>query len=138
MRTWHDKEIQSHNQYEELSEVLYTFTRSKLYGYLLNVEPSNLVFLKTYNSEFHDIAVILNDQNSRPLEMEENINSIVITHSAKLRPEDVRKTPRKKRPNVIRKSPYGPICNAMRRICSRTSLGRTQNVNLTIIHKMTF
>ena len=34
------------------SEVLYIFTSSKSYAYLLNVEISNIVFLKTYNTEF--------------------------------------------------------------------------------------
>ena len=37
-----------------MSEVLYTFTPSKSYAYLLNVKPSNLVFLKTYNTELVD------------------------------------------------------------------------------------
>ena len=41
------------NQYQQKSEVLYTFTPNKSYAYLLNVEPSNLVFLKTYNTEFN-------------------------------------------------------------------------------------
>ena len=31
-------------QYQQKSEVLYTFTPNKSYAYLLNVEPSNLVF----------------------------------------------------------------------------------------------
>ena len=35
------------NQYQQKSEVLYTFTPNKSYVYLLNVEPNNLVFLKT-------------------------------------------------------------------------------------------
>ena len=38
------------NQYQEKSEVLHTFTPNKSYVYLLNVEPSNLVFLKAYNT----------------------------------------------------------------------------------------
>ena len=33
------------NQYQHKSEVL-----NKSYAYLLNVEPSNLVFLKTFNT----------------------------------------------------------------------------------------
>ena len=37
---------------------------------MLNVEPSNLVFLKTCNTEFNDITVTFTDQNSRPLEIE--------------------------------------------------------------------
>ena len=35
------------NQYQQKSEVLYISTPNKFYAYLLNVEPSNLVFLKT-------------------------------------------------------------------------------------------
>ena len=42
----------------------------------------------------------------------------------------------KKRPDVLRTSPYGPICNTKGSICSGTSSGCTQDVNLTIIHKM--
>ena len=34
------------NQYQQKSEVLYTFTPNKPYAYLLNFEPRNLVFLK--------------------------------------------------------------------------------------------
>ena len=36
---------------------------NKSYSYLLNVEPSNLVFLKTYNSEFDEIIITFTDQN---------------------------------------------------------------------------
>ena len=42
------------NQYQQVFEVLYTFTSNKIYAYLLNVEPSNLVFLRTYNTEFDE------------------------------------------------------------------------------------
>ena len=37
------------NQYQQKSEVLYTFAPNKSYAYFLNIEPSNLVFLKIYN-----------------------------------------------------------------------------------------
>ena len=33
------------NQYQQKSKVLHTFMPNKSYGYLLNVEPNNLVFL---------------------------------------------------------------------------------------------
>ena len=39
------------NQYQQKSEVFYTFTLNKSYAYLLNVKSSSLVFLKTYNTE---------------------------------------------------------------------------------------
>ena len=54
----------------QLSEVLHTFITNKSSAYMLNVEPSNLVFLKTCNTEFNDITVTFTDQNSRPLEIE--------------------------------------------------------------------
>ena len=58
------------NQYQQTSEVLYTFTLNKTYAYLLNVEPSNLVFLKTYNTEFYEIIITYADQDSRPLKID--------------------------------------------------------------------
>ena len=54
------------NQYQQKSQVLYTFTPSKSYAYLLNVKSSNLVFLKTHNTEFEDFMITFNDQNGRP------------------------------------------------------------------------
>ena len=62
------------NQYQQNSEVLYIFTPNKSYAYLLNVEPSNLVFLKTYNTEFDEIIITFTGQNSRMLEIEDKVN----------------------------------------------------------------
>ena len=56
------------------SEVLYAFTRNKSYAYLLNVEPNNIVFLKTHNTEFDTITITSTDQNGRPLEVEDKVN----------------------------------------------------------------
>lgn len=44
------------NQNQQKSEVLHTFTLNKSYGYLLNAELSNLVFFKTFNTEFDGIS----------------------------------------------------------------------------------
>ena len=65
------------NQYQQKSEVLYTFTPNKFCAYLLNVEPSNLVFLRTYNTEFDEI-ITYTDQNGRPLEIEDKVNLILL------------------------------------------------------------
>ena len=62
------------NQYQQKSEILYTFIPNKSYAYLLNVELSNLVFLKTYNTELDEIIITFTDQNCRPLEIEEKFN----------------------------------------------------------------
>ena len=62
------------NQNQQMSEVLDTFTPNKPYAYLLNVERSNLAFLKTYNTEFDEIIITFTDQNDRPLEIKEKFN----------------------------------------------------------------
>ena len=67
------------NQYQEKSEVLYTFTPNKSYVFLLNVEPNNFVFLKTYNTEFDEIIITFTDQNDRPSEIEEIENKGYLT-----------------------------------------------------------
>ena len=48
------------NEYQQKSKVLYTFMLNKPFAYLQNVEPSNLVFLKTYNTEFGAIIITVN------------------------------------------------------------------------------
>ena len=62
------------NQYQQKSEILYTFIPNKLCAYLLYVEPSNLVSLKTYNTAFDEIIITFTDQNGRPLEIEDNVD----------------------------------------------------------------
>ena len=62
------------NEYQQNSGVLYTFTPNKSYAYLSNVEPSNLLFLKTYNTVFDKILIKFMDQNGRPLEIEDKIS----------------------------------------------------------------
>ena len=47
--------------------------QNKFYAYLLNVEPSNLVFLKTFNIEFDEIILTFTDQNGRTLEIEHKV-----------------------------------------------------------------
>ena len=41
---------------------------------MLNVEPSNIVFLETYNTEFDEIIITFTDQNGRPLEIEDKVS----------------------------------------------------------------
>ena len=47
---------------------------NKSYVYLLNIEPSNLVFLKFKNTEFDEIIKKPRDQNSKPLEIENKVD----------------------------------------------------------------
>ena len=70
------------NQYKPTSEVLYTFMPNKSHTYLLNIEPSNLVFLKTYNIEFDEIIITFTDENVRPSEI---VNLTLLINKQKLR-----------------------------------------------------
>ena len=56
---------------------------NKSYGYLLNVEPNNLMFLKTYNTEF-DKIISFTDQNGRSLEIEDKVNLTLFINKQKL------------------------------------------------------
>ena len=66
------------NDYQQDSRVLYTFVPNKPFGSLLEISPTNNIFLKTSNSKFQDIRVWFTDQNSQPLEIEDGINLTVV------------------------------------------------------------
>ena len=53
--------------HQQDSKVLYTFVTNKYEAYLLNIEPGNLVFLKTCNAEFDEVIITFTNQDSRPL-----------------------------------------------------------------------
>ena len=55
----------------------------KNYAYLLNVEPSHLMFLKTYINEIDDIIITNTDQNGRPLKIEDKVNLILLNDKKK-------------------------------------------------------
>ena len=47
---------------------------------MLNAKPNNLVFLKTFNTEFDEVNTIFTDENGIPLEVEDKINlTLLIT-----------------------------------------------------------
>ena len=56
---------------------------NKSFVYQLNDEPSNLVFLKTYNIEFNKIIVTFTDQNRTPLVTEDKVNLTLLTNIQK-------------------------------------------------------
>ena len=66
------------NDYQQDSRILYTFVPNKSFGILLEISPTNHIFLKTFNSEFQEISIWFVDQNSKPLEVEEKINLTLI------------------------------------------------------------
>ena len=60
------------NDYQQDSGALYTFVTNEPFGQLLEVSPSNLIFLKTFNSGFQATEVWFTGKNSQPLEIEDN------------------------------------------------------------------
>ena len=52
---------------------LYTLAPNKPFGSLLEISPTNHIFLKKLNSEFQTTDVRLTDQSSKPLEFEDTI-----------------------------------------------------------------
>ena len=66
------------NDYRQDSRVWYTFVPNKLFGSLLEISPTNHMFLNTFNSEYDEIIVWFKDQNSKPLEIEDRINLTMV------------------------------------------------------------
>ena len=62
------------NDYQQDS----TFVPNKTFGSLLEISPTNQVFLKTFNSEFQEVKIWFTDQTSKPLELEDKINMALI------------------------------------------------------------
>ena len=56
----------------------YTFVPNKSFGSLVDISPSNHIFLKTFNSEYYEIAVWFTDQNNKPLEIEDRTNLTMV------------------------------------------------------------
>ena len=66
------------NDYQRDLRVLYTFVPNKPFGSLLEISPTNHIFLKTFNSEYDEIKVWFTDQSSKQLEIEDRINLIMV------------------------------------------------------------
>ena len=62
------------NNYQQASKVLFTLVPNKQFGQLINISPHSLIMLSTTNTDFLFIEVWFTDQNSKPLEIEDNIN----------------------------------------------------------------
>ena len=66
------------NDYQQDLRILFTFVPNKSFSSLLEISPTNQVFLKTFNSEFQEVKVWFTDQTSKSLELEDKINATLI------------------------------------------------------------
>ena len=70
--------LKFNNDYQQDTRVLYTFVPNKLFGSLLEISPTNHIFLKTFNTEYNGIEGWFTNQNSKPLEIEDRINLTMV------------------------------------------------------------
>ena len=66
------------NDYQQDSQILYTFVLYKPFGSFLEISPTNHICLKTFNSKYSEIKVWFTDQNSKQLEIEDRINLTMV------------------------------------------------------------
>ena len=66
------------NDYQQDSRVLYTFVPNKPFGSLLEISPTNHIFLKTFNSKYDEIKVWFTDQNSQQGKIEDRIHLTMV------------------------------------------------------------
>ena len=62
----------------KIHEYYILFFPNKSFGSLLDISPSNRIFLKTFNSKHDEIIVWFTNQNSKPLEIEDRINLTMV------------------------------------------------------------
>ena len=66
------------NNYQEASKILFAFVPNKQFGQLITIAPYSLTMLNTTNTELSSIEVWFIDQNSKQLEIEDNVNMTLI------------------------------------------------------------
>ena len=66
------------NNYQQVSEELFTFVSNKQFGQLINIAPHSLIMLSSTNTEFSSIEVWFTDQNSKPFEIKDSVNLTLI------------------------------------------------------------
>ena len=66
------------NNYQQASEVLFTFVPNKQFGQLITITPQSPTMLEKTNANFSFIEIWFTDQNNRSLEIEDNVNITLI------------------------------------------------------------
>ena len=66
------------NYYQQVSKILFTFVPKKEFGQLMNISTHSLTMLNATNTKFSFIEVWFTDQNSKKVEIEDNVNMTLI------------------------------------------------------------
>ena len=67
-----------YNDFQQNSRVLHTFAPNKSFGQLLDISHKNDTFFKIFNSEFSYTQLQFTGENSKPLEVEDQINITLV------------------------------------------------------------
>ena len=68
----------NNNYYQQVSKILFTFVPKKEFGQLMNISTHSLTMLNATNTKFSFIEVWFTDQNSKKVEIEDNVNMTLI------------------------------------------------------------
>ena len=66
------------NNYQQASQVLFNFVPNKKFDQLINIAPHLLTMPNTTNTGFSIVEVWFTNQNSKQLEIEDNVNMTLI------------------------------------------------------------
>ena len=66
------------NDCQHTSKVLFTSVPNEKFGQLINISPHAFSVMNTVNAEFSSVEVWFTDQNSKALEIEDNVNLTLI------------------------------------------------------------
>ena len=66
------------NNYQHDSRVLYKFVPDKSFGQLVVISPKIFMFLKSFNYKFSYTEVWFSYQSSKPIEIEDKTNIILV------------------------------------------------------------
>ena len=62
------------NDYQHSSKVVFSFVPNKQFGQLIYISQQALIMMNTVNTEFSYVEVWFTDQNSKALQIEDNVN----------------------------------------------------------------
>ena len=99
---------------------------------MLNIEPSNVAFLKTYNTEFDEFIITFVEQNARPLEIEDKINLKLLINKYKWR-----EILYQEEENILRDMDFYHLReNIKKQLFLNGGLDSLKNVSKQVVHKV--
>ena len=68
----------ANNNYQQVSNILLSFIPNKQFSQLITIARHSITMLNTTNTKFSSIEVWFTNQNSKPLEIKDNVNMTLI------------------------------------------------------------